>query len=120
MLTKCLFDVLSSLFQGRTAGRTVKRRGSKSRVVECLEARQVLATATWDGGDLDDSLWTSPNNWVGDVAPTAGDDLVFASSASRLTNANDFAASPSRIFSAAARQSSVGSPSVMRKIHGRK
>jgi len=34
------------------------------------------AVRTWDGGGNDD-LWTTPANWVGDVAPSAGDDIVF-------------------------------------------
>ncbi len=48
------------------------------------------ATATWNGADVDDSLWTSGDNWGG-AAPSAGDDLVFGGS-SRLTPVNDFAA----------------------------
>lgn len=35
------------------------------------------ATATWDGGGADPN-WSNPQNWVGDVAPVSGDDLVFA------------------------------------------
>lgn len=34
------------------------------------------ATITWDGGGGDDNFSTGAN-WVGDVAPQAGDDLVF-------------------------------------------
>ena len=45
----------------------------------------------WDGGGGDDN-WTTAANWVGDVAPTAGASLTFASGAARLTNTNDFAA----------------------------
>src|SRR6185369_1287294 len=37
------------------------------------------------------NLWSTPQNWVGDVAPHAGDDLVFGSAAQK-TNVNDFAA----------------------------
>jgi hypothetical protein len=50
----------------------------------------IPSTKTWDGGDVDDNLWTSATNWVGDVAPVEGDYLVFAGS-TRLTPNNDFA-----------------------------
>src|SRR5262249_33525322 len=48
------------------------------------------ATRTWDGGG-DNKNWTTAANWVGDLAPAAGDDLVFAGSV-RTTSNNDFAA----------------------------
>ncbi|MDX1948077.1 MAG: autotransporter-associated beta strand repeat-containing protein, partial [Pirellulaceae bacterium] len=35
------------------------------------------ALRIWDGGSLIDDLWTTPENWVGDVAPFAGDNLLF-------------------------------------------
>src|SRR5262249_24637762 len=34
--------------------------------------------STWDGGGADNN-WSTAANWVGDVAPHAGDDLVFPS-----------------------------------------
>src|ERR1043165_1944851 len=34
------------------------------------------ATVTWDGGSTDDFL-RSGGNWVGDSAPSAGDQLIF-------------------------------------------
>ncbi len=48
-------------------------------------------TRTWDGGGAT-NLWSNPTNWVGDVAPNNGDDLVFPNGALRRTNVNDFAA----------------------------
>ena len=48
------------------------------------------ATRTWDGGDVH-RLWTSPTNWVDDLAPVAGDDLVFPLGFS-TSNENDFPA----------------------------
>ena len=45
-------------------------------------------TYTWDGGGGNDS-WSTAANWVGDVAPTDGSNLVFPSGAARLTNNND-------------------------------
>src|SRR5262249_10360745 len=47
-------------------------------------------TDTWDGGGSD-SNWTTAANWVGDVAPLAGDNLVFPSGAVQLSNTNNFA-----------------------------
>ncbi|MFO0810518.1 MAG: hypothetical protein U0746_17975 [Gemmataceae bacterium] len=56
-----------------------------------LEDRAVPAVATWDGGGSD-ARWTTAVNWANDVAPHAGDDLVFPVGGARLTAANDFAA----------------------------
>ena len=58
--------------------------------LEQLEERSLLAVMTWDGSA--NALWSNPANWVGDVAPLAGDDLVFPGGAGNLTNTNDFAA----------------------------
>jgi hypothetical protein len=49
-------------------------------------------TRTWDGGSLVNNLWTTKENWVDDVTPLPGDNLVFPTGAARLTNFNDFAA----------------------------
>jgi autotransporter-associated beta strand protein len=59
--------------------------------VQRLELRLTPALATWDGGGADNH-WTAAANWVGDVAPQAGDDLVFPTGVGQLTNVNDFAA----------------------------
>ncbi|MBI5089475.1 MAG: autotransporter-associated beta strand repeat-containing protein [Actinobacteria bacterium] len=48
-------------------------------------------TATWDGGGAS-STWSDAANWVGDVAPLAGSDLLFPAGAARLSNVNDLAA----------------------------
>lgn len=50
------------------------------------------ATRTWDGGGTNNN-WTTATNWVGDVAPIAGDDLVFPDGAARLSTFNNFPAS---------------------------
>ena len=47
-----------------------------------------LLPPTWDGGGADNN-WSTAANWVGDVAPLAGDDLIFSGS-SRLTISNDY------------------------------
>src|SRR5437016_4207450 len=49
------------------------------------------ATRVWKGQSLFNSFWQTTTNWVGDVAPLAGDDLVFPAGALRLNNFNDFA-----------------------------
>src|SRR5262249_42410459 len=59
--------------------------------LEALEERLAPATRVWDGGSPLNSNWSTPANWVGDVAPVPGvDDLVFPSVAARKTNTNDF------------------------------
>lgn len=74
-----------------------QRRRSAGRAlwgaVEALEGRTLLSTVTWDGGGVDNN-WTTPANWLGDVAPVAGDDLVFGNPAAarKTTNTNNFAA----------------------------
>jgi hypothetical protein len=55
-----------------------------------LEDRLTPAIATWDGGGADNH-WTTAANWVGDLTPQAGDDLVFPNGATQLANVNDFA-----------------------------
>jgi Tfp pilus assembly protein PilZ len=45
----------------------------------------------WDGGGGDDK-WTTPANWVGDLKPSPGDELIFPAGAARMNNENDFPA----------------------------
>jgi autotransporter-associated beta strand protein len=52
-----------------------------------LEDRTV--PAVWDGGGVD-ANWMTPENWVGDVAPVAGDALIFPDGAAKLSNTNNF------------------------------
>lgn len=49
-------------------------------------------TRTWDGGDVLNTNWNDPDNWLGDIAPVTGDDLVFPAAAADKTNTNNFAA----------------------------
>ena len=78
----------------------VVRRSSRALLVLVLLMSAMTgvsaATVTWDGGSTGpgDDNWTTAANWVGDVAPVAGDSLVFAGSV-RLTATNDFAADTS-------------------------
>jgi len=58
-----------------------------------LAGAHVIGHATlriWDSGGADDN-WTTALNWVGDVAPVAGDDLLFPPGA-RTGPLNDFPA----------------------------
>jgi pimeloyl-ACP methyl ester carboxylesterase len=48
-------------------------------------------TRVWDGGGAD-NRWTTAENWVGDVAPFSGNELIFPSNAARLESVNDFPA----------------------------
>jgi len=54
-----------------------------------LESRLAPAVATWDGGGAN-ANWSTAANWIGDVAPTPGDDLVFPAAAAQKANVNDF------------------------------
>ena len=54
-----------------------------------LSLSSLAAVRTWDGGG-GNSLWLNATNWVGDVAPLAGDDLVFPGGVSQLTTADNF------------------------------
>jgi hypothetical protein len=40
-------------------------------------------THTWDGGSPVNNLWTTKEDWVGDVAPSAGDNLIFPAGAAQ-------------------------------------
>ena len=54
-------------------------------------ALHVPTTRTWDGGGANDK-WSTAANWVGDVVPAVGDDLVFPVGAAQLANTNDLPA----------------------------
>ena len=47
------------------------------------------ATKTWDGGGAD-ANWTTAANWADDIAPAAGDDLVFPAAGAQQSNNNNF------------------------------
>jgi hypothetical protein len=49
-------------------------------------------TRTWGGGSTANNLWKTKENWVGNVAPIAGDNLVFPSGAAQLESVNDYPA----------------------------
>jgi autotransporter-associated beta strand protein len=71
--------------------RKISRRPALLPNFDTLEIRLTPTVRTWSG--IDGNLWSDSLNWVGNVAPSAGDDLVFPSSAvTNFTVANDFTA----------------------------
>ncbi|MCC6124947.1 MAG: hypothetical protein IT426_08295 [Pirellulales bacterium] len=46
-------------------------------------------TCTWDGGGTDNK-WSTAANWTGDMAPMAGDGLIFPAGAAQSNNVNDY------------------------------
>jgi autotransporter-associated beta strand protein len=75
---------------GKRRARHTRRMPKRNISIEQFEQRHLLATVTWDGGGANNN-WTTAANWVGDVAPSAGDDLVFTGNV-RTTNVNNFSA----------------------------
>ncbi len=47
------------------------------------------ATLTWSGNSGIDSNWSTPSNWVGGIAPTSGDGLIFPAGAGVNHLSND-------------------------------
>ena len=47
-------------------------------------------TRIWTGASTTDSYWTTPANWLGNIAPAAGDDLVFPAGAAKLSPDDTF------------------------------
>ncbi len=77
---------------GRRGGQRRRPRGVLG--LEILEVRVVPSgTSTWTGHDAATSTnWSDANNWMGDIAPAAGDDLIFEQGPSSLISNNDLAA----------------------------
>jgi len=67
--------------------------GVFGRDVNDVTLEAVPAMAVWDGGGGQNKLWSTPQNWVGDVLPMPGDDVQFSNPGSgTLTTSNDFPA----------------------------
>ncbi|HMZ48666.1 MAG TPA: hypothetical protein PLP28_06795, partial [Flavobacteriales bacterium] len=62
---------------------TARRPKARRLRLEDLEDRLAPATIRWDGGGAT-NLWKEDANWVGDKAPSAGDDLVFPGGVAKL------------------------------------
>jgi autotransporter-associated beta strand protein len=87
-------DAVTGTFNGLAQGATVMISGRAFTISYTggtgndVVLTAVVATRTWDGGGADNN-WMTAANWVGDVAPLPGDNLVFAG-AVRTTNNNNF------------------------------
>ena len=79
----------------RRGGKRAARQSQFRPVVEALEGRVLLATQLWSGASSFNSNWSTAANWVGNVVPSVGDDLVFPGGASRPSSTNDFAVNTS-------------------------
>src|SRR5438046_5544471 len=66
-----------------------KRGLAISALIVLLASSAFGATRTWSG--TSSNLWSAAANWGG-TAPVPGDDLLFPSGASNVSNTNDFAA----------------------------
>src|SRR5262245_339221 len=66
-----------------------RRSGLFRPCLEVLEDRLAPVTRIWDG-DAVSNNWTNPNNWQGNVAPVAGDDLIFPAGNFDKTTDNNF------------------------------
>ena len=117
--------MLSNCFHWFRARSVSKRGSTRARPVrvfrprlEALEERALLATVTWDGGSTLTNSWSDKVNWVGDVAPVAGDDLVFPDNAAQKTNVNDikFVLFNSLIFSGSGYTISAAGPSAFLNV----
>src|SRR5690349_19589677 len=81
-----------------TSSARAVRPAARRLAVEALEDRLLLSVRVWDGSadgsgvPFGNSNWTSPQNWVGDVAPVAGDSLVFPAAAQQYTTTTTFPA----------------------------
>src|SRR3989440_269792 len=92
-------DAVTGTFAGLAQGATVTLSGVNFIISYTggtgndVVLSRVATTFTWDGGGADNN-WTTAANWVGNVAPVAGDDLVFDSTGVgvRPLPNNDFAA----------------------------
>jgi hypothetical protein len=71
------------------AGRTDFKGGSVDAFLAKIAYPAGPATRIWDGGGTNDN-WSTAANWVGDIAPTAGENLVFPLNAARQNNFNNY------------------------------
>lgn len=88
-----------------------RRRHRKSSVgsLENLEQRQLLTARVWDGGgSATNNNWSNRFNWAGDVAPVAGDDLIFPGAATVHVAVNDYPNAASSIFKSISVESTAG------------
>ncbi len=74
-----------------TDARNIARPQSGAYDIGAFEAQasDFTSTSIWDGGGADD-LWSTAQNWQGDVVPVSGNHFLFPAGALQLTNTNDF------------------------------
>lgn len=88
-----LFFALARRLPGGAGSSRPRRQGRFLPRLETLEDRLAPATRVWDGNALSNN-WSNPLNWDFNIAPAAGDDLVFPAGAfndSKVAD-NDFPA----------------------------
>ena len=86
-------NIVADTFNGLPDGSRFVANGSVITINYRPEGKVVLtvdAPFVWDGGGTG-NLWTTASNWVGDLAPLPGKDLVFPANVSKLAAINDFA-----------------------------
>ena len=82
------FEQLGFSRSKKRAGRNVNPgRKARGLSVEPLERRELLSVCTWTGLGTDNN-WKTATNWSNNVAPVAGDQLVFAGAKQTTTNNN--------------------------------
>src|SRR5438874_6637521 len=68
---------------------TSMRNRPRANALRLVRLEDRLAPAIWDGGGLN-NLWSTPANWVGNLPPQPGEDVIFPFGAARQSNFNDF------------------------------
>ena len=87
MLIHRLYELLGGLLPVQKINHLAKRRAPRVDVLERLEDRLVMTVDVWTGAAS--NLWSDNGNWQDNSAPVGGEDLVFPSEASSLSNTND-------------------------------
>jgi uncharacterized membrane protein YqhA len=89
LLTAAIFDYEGKSSYGIRV-RTTDYSGMWFEEAFTISVTKLPATRTWDGGSTVNNLWTTKENWVGDVAPLPGDNLVFPAGTTQMDNVNDY------------------------------
>jgi C1A family cysteine protease len=83
-------DVDLNMIAGQNIGDSAGNSFNSSTGITSEQTYTISHTRTWDGGGADGN-WTTAANWSDDLAPVAGDILVFAGTTQTSSN-NDYAA----------------------------
>jgi hypothetical protein len=79
-------SVISLDFEGKI---NASKGGTDAFVVKLIDLA-LPAARIWSGGGGEDRRWTTAANWVGNIAPLPGDNLVFPADAANQENINDY------------------------------